>query len=46
MTFKNADMPAMPTQNGGGDIYGGGKELPGLVKRRGDEYRLCMKDEK
>ena len=22
--------------------YGGGKELPGLVKRRGDEYRLCM----
>lgn len=24
--------------------YGGGKELPGLVKRRGDEYRLCMKD--
>ena len=23
--------------------YGGGKELPGLVKRRGDEYRLCMK---
>ena len=25
--------------------YGGGKELPGLVKRRGDEYRLCMKDE-
>ena len=26
--------------------YGGGKELPGLVKRRGDEYQLCMKDEK
>ena len=26
--------------------FGGGKELPGLVKRRGDEYRLCMKDEK
>ena len=25
--------------------YGGGKELPGLVKRRGDEYQLCMKDE-
>ena len=24
--------------------YGGGRELPGLVKRRGDEYRLCMKD--
>ena len=23
MTIKNADMPAMPTQNGGGDIYGG-----------------------
>ena len=23
--------------------YGGGKELPGLVKRRGDEYQLCMK---
>lgn len=23
--------------------YGGGKELPGLVKRRGDEYRLCVK---
>lgn len=23
--------------------YGGGKELHGLVKRRGDEYRLCMK---
>ena len=22
----------------------GGKELPGLVKRRGDEYRLCMKE--
>ena len=26
--------------------YGGGKELPGLVKRRGDEYLLCMKDVK
>ena len=26
--------------------YGGGKELPGLVKRRGDEYRLCMKEVK
>ena len=24
--------------------YGGGKELPGLVRRRGDEYRLCMKE--
>lgn len=24
--------------------YGGGKELPGLVKRRGDEYQLCMKE--
>ena len=23
MTIKNADMPAMPTQNGCGDIYGG-----------------------
>ena len=23
MTIKNADMPAMPTQNGSGDIYGG-----------------------
>ena len=23
--------------------YGGGRELPGLVKRRGDEYQLCMK---
>ena len=26
--------------------FGGGKELPGLVKRRGDEYQLCMKDVK
>lgn len=26
--------------------YGGGKELPGLVKRRGDEYQLCTKDVK
>ena len=26
--------------------YGGGKELPGLVKRRGDEYLLCMKEVK
>ena len=26
--------------------YGGGKELPGLVKRRGDEYMLCMKEVK
>lgn len=23
MTIKNGDMPAMPTQAGGGDIYGG-----------------------
>ena len=22
--------------------YGGGKELPGLVKRRSDEYQLCL----